>query len=205
VQAPGRVDDHDVAALRGRGLDAVAGDRDGIAARAAVEDRHVDLAPERLELLDGRRALQVAGHERGLHALLDEQVRELARGGRLARALQAAEQDHGRRLGRERELGAGRAEQLRELLVDDLHDLLAGRQAPEHLLADRALAHCADERLDDAEVDVGLEQGEADLAHRAIDVLLAERAARAEVAEGGLQFVGKRLEHAGRMVAARGR
>ena len=57
----------------------------------------------------------------------------------------------------------------------------------------------------DAEVDVGLEQREADLPHGAIDVLGAERAARAEVAERGLQFVGEGLEHAGRMVAARGR
>ena len=134
-------------------------------------------------------------------ALLGEQVRELAGGGRLARALQAAEQDHGRRLGREGELRARRAEQLGQLLVDDLDDLLAGRQAREHLLADGALAHRGDERLDDAEVDVGLEQGEPDLAHRAIDVVLAQRSARAEVAERGLQFVGKRLEHAARMVA----
>ena len=95
-----------------------------------------------------------------------------------------------------------RAEQLGELLVDDLHDLLARRQAREHLLADGALAHGGDERLDDAEVDVGLEQREADLAHRAIDVLGAERAAGAQIAERCLQFVGERLEHEGRMVAA---
>ena len=43
VQAAGGVDDHDVAALRGRRLDAVARDRDRVAAGAAVEDRHVDL------------------------------------------------------------------------------------------------------------------------------------------------------------------
>ena len=182
-------------------LDAVARDGDRIAAGAALEDGHVDLPAERLELLDGGRALQVAGHERGLQALLDEQVRELAGGRRLARSLQAAEQDHGRRLGGERELRARRSEQLGQLLVDDLDDLLAGRQARQHLLADGALAHGGDERLDDAEVDVGLEQGEPDLAHRAIDVFLAQRSARAQVAQGGLQFVRKRLEHAGRMVA----
>ena len=138
VQAAGGVDDHDVAALRGRGLDAVARDRDRIAARAALEDRHVDLPAERLELLDGGGALQVAGHERRLQALLGEQVRELAGRGRLARALQAAEQDHRRRLGGHRELRAGRAEQLGELLVDDLHDLLAGRQARERPPARRS-------------------------------------------------------------------
>ena len=41
--------------------------------------------------------------------------------------------------------------------------------------AERALAHVRDELLDDVEVDVGLEQREADLAHRARDRLLVER------------------------------
>ena len=196
MQPAGRVHDHDVAALRGRRLDAVARDGDRVAARAALEHGHVDLASERLELLDRGRALQVAGHERGLQALLDEQVRELAGGRRLAGALQAAEEDDGRRLGGERELRARGSEQLGQLLVDDLHDLLAGCQAREHLLADRALAHGGDERLDHAEVDVGLEQGEPDLAHRPIDVFLAQGSTRAQVAQRGLQLVGKRLEHA---------
>ena len=44
VQPAGGVDDHDVAALRGRRLDAVARDGHGVAAGAALEDGHVDLA-----------------------------------------------------------------------------------------------------------------------------------------------------------------
>ena len=55
--------------------------------------------------------------------------------------------------------------------------------------AERALADRGDEVLDDAEVDVGLEQREADLAHRTGDRLLVEAAAAAEVAEGGLEPV----------------
>ena len=117
-------------------LDAPARDVDRVAAGAALEDRHVDLAAERLELLDGGRALQVAGHERRLQALLRQQPRELAGGRRLARALQAAEQDDRRRLGGERRASSpARAEQRRQLLVDDLHDLLAGRQARQHVRA----------------------------------------------------------------------
>ena len=45
------------------------------------------------------------------------------------------------------------------------------------------------EGFDDFEVDVGLEQGEADLAHRRVDVGLAQLAARADVGEGRLQAV----------------
>ena len=60
-----------------------------------------------------------------------------------------------------------------ELVVDDLHDLLAGVQALEDLRPDRLLADAGDEVLDDLEVDVGLEQAQADLAHRGVDVRLA--------------------------------
>ena len=79
--------------------------------------------------------------------------------------------------------------------MDDLHDLLAGGDRLHHLFAERSLAHLRDEVLDDLEVDVGLEQREADLAHRAGDRLLVEPAAAAEVAERGLELVGKRVEH----------
>ncbi len=79
--------------------------------------------------------------------------------------------------------------------MDDLHDLLARREALQHLLAERALAHAGDEVADDLEVDVGLEEREPDLAHRTRDRLLVERAALAEVAERGAELVGKSVEH----------
>ena len=63
------------------------------------------------------------------------------------------------------------------------------------VLAMRPLAHALDEFLDDPEVDVGLEQREPDLAHRARDRLLVERAALADVAERRLELVGQRFEH----------
>src|SRR5207247_1053247 len=80
------------------------------------------------------------GDEARLAALLAQQQRELRGGGRLARALQPSKQDHGRRPSGEGELGATRAHQRRQLVVDDLHDLLAGRDALQHLLAKRPRA-----------------------------------------------------------------
>ena len=71
--------------------------------------------------------------------------------------------------------------------MHDLHDLLAGRQALLHLLADRALADRLDEVLDDLEVDVRLEQRKADLPHRARDRFVVERSPLAEVAERALE------------------
>ena len=116
-------------------------------------------------------------------------VGELRAGGRLARALQAGHQDHGRPVRREGEVAAGAAHQRRQLLVDDLHHLLPGVEALEHVGAEAALLQRRRERFDDLEVDVGLEQGEADLPHRRVDVALVERAPVADVGEGRLQAV----------------
>src|SRR5262249_54506827 len=151
------------------------------------EHGNLDLLAELLELVDRGRALQVGGDQPRLAALLAQQQRELRGGGRLAGALEAREQDD-RELA-EREARLALAHQGRELLVDDLHDLLAGGQALEDLLAERFLADARDEIPDDGEVDVGFEQREADLAHRARDRLLVELPLLPEVAEGALELV----------------
>ena len=65
----------------------------------------------------------------------------------------------------------------------------------EHVLPERALLHRRGELLDDLEVHVGLEQGEAHLAHGLVDVVLGQLAARADIAEGGLKPVGEGVEH----------
>ena len=79
--------------------------------------------------------------------------------------------------------------------MDDLHDLLAGREALQHLLAECALAHMGDEVTNDGEVDVGFEQREANLAHGTRDRFLVELSLLAKVAEGPLQLVGQAVEH----------
>ena len=58
----------------------------------------------------------------------------------------------------------GVAEEREQLVADDLDDLLAGRQALQDRLVHRAVADAIDERLDDLEVDVRLEQRQTDLA-----------------------------------------
>src|SRR5207237_865024 len=131
-------------------------------AEASLIGRPVTARTERAELdelVDRRGPLQVGGDEGGLPSLLLEQERELAGDGRLARALQAREQDRRRRPRREREARVRRTQELGQLLVHDLDDLLAGREALPHVLAERALADVGDELLDDTEVDVRLEQG----------------------------------------------
>src|SRR5262245_16647559 len=185
VQAAGGVEDDRVGVEL---FDPVADDRDRIAAVFAVHG-NLDLLAELLELVDRRRALQVGGDEAGLPPFLPQQQRELRGGRRLARALEPGEQDHRGRPTGEGELRAAGAHQGRQLVVDDLHDLLARRDALQDLLTERPLPDLSNEVLDDLEVDVGLEQGEPDLAHRARNRLLVELSAPAEITEGALEPV----------------
>ena len=75
-----------------------------------------------------------------------------------------------------------------QLLVDDLDDLLARVELADHLGAEAALLDRGGELLDDLEVDVGLEQRQADLAHRGVDVLLGQRAVAADAASVAWSF-----------------
>src|SRR5262249_25335183 len=128
-----------------------------------------------------------------------EQLRELGGGRRLARALQAGHQDHGGRTRRERDPRRLAAHQRGQLLVDDLDDLLARGELLEDLDPERPLLDRRRELLDDLEVDVGLEQREADLAHRLVDVILRQRTALADSRERALQLLRQRIEHSERL------
>ena len=80
------------------------------------------------------------------------------------------------------------AEDVDELVVDDLDDLLGGERAVATCVAEGAGADVLDEFGDDVEVDVGLEEGEADLAEGVGDVLVGDGALAAEVFEGALEL-----------------
>ena len=146
------------------------------------------------QLLDRRRALEVAGHQQRGAAAAAQPQRELARGGGLARALQAAEEDDGG-ASRQLELAAALAEERDQLVAHHLEHLLIGGQAAEDLGAERLLLHPVDERLHHLEVDVRLEQRHADLAGGGGDVLLADAPLGAEIAEDALETLLQAFEH----------
>ncbi len=127
-----------VAALRARLLETGLRDGDRIL-RAPVEiDRDLDLPAELLELVDRGRPLEVAGDERRrLVVLLAQVQRELRRRGRLSRALAGRRAGSPSAVGRRTRASSSPPHQLGQLLVDDLHDLLARRQALQHLGAER--------------------------------------------------------------------
>jgi hypothetical protein len=73
--------------------------------------------------------------------------------------------------------------------VDDLYDLFGGAEGGGDLFAHGAGADVLDELGDDGQVDVGLEEGEADLAEGVGDVLVGDGALAAEGLEGSLELV----------------
>ena len=137
----------------------------------------------------------------GRFALASEQEPELRGCRRLARALQPGEQDHGRRAAECEPRVAG-AHQRGQLLVDDLHDLLARGEAPQDVLAERAFLDRGSEVARDLEVHVRLEQREPDLAHRLRDGVLVETAAATETAERRLELV-QRVSNTARKCTSR--
>ena len=79
--------------------------------------------------------------------------------------------------------------------MDDTDDLLRGGEAAQHILADGALLHAGDELLDELEVDIGLEQRLAHLAHGVGDVFFGELALAAEPAKDLVEALLQTLEH----------
>ena len=82
-----------------------------------------------------------------------------------------------------------------ELIMDDLDDLLAGRDALQDLLARALGLDPLDELPGYLEMHVGREEGGADLAQRRGHVLLGELADTAQVSQCGGQFIGQGIKH----------
>ena len=184
-ETAGGVVDDDVAAELPRLALRLRADVDRRRARD-VEDRDVDALAEHLELLHRRRTLHVGSDEqRLLVLLLLEVARELRARRRLSGALEADHHDAGRPLVGEHDRRAVRGRhEVDELVVADLGELVAGGDVDglavlalrldAHDLAERFLLHAREERLHDAELDIGLEEAEPHLSERGIDVLLCE-------------------------------
>ena len=197
VQPAGRVENHHVGAgllgLLHRGL----AQGHGVVRVQIGVDRQAELLAEHLQLLDGRGPLQVGGHEHRLAAALLNRAAELAAGGRLARALQAAEHQH-RDVAAEVQRMVDRAHQVDQFLMDDVDELLGRVERLQHRLADGLLAHPAHEVLDHRQADVGLQQGPLDQLQAVAHVRLGELAASAQGSQRRTQVFLQRFEHDGR-------
>ena len=91
-----------------------------------------------------------------------------------------------------------------KLLMDYLDHLLARGDALQHLAAHGPLLDPVDQFPCDTEVDVGLQEGQADLAERLVHVPFGEAAAVAQAVEDRGELIGQGIEHAS-IVAQSGR
>ena len=141
---------------RGR-VDAAAGDVDDRRPGRRAVDGDVERPAERLELVGGGRPVRVGGTSSGRRPCLTRLASfaadvVLPEPCRPTRAMTAG-------LPLRWNVRSPALSRADELVVDDLHDLLAGVQAPRTSAPTAFLADARDEVLDDLEVDVGLEQG----------------------------------------------
>ena len=127
VQAAGGVDDQHVLAVIPGVLDGFLGGFDG-ALGALFKHRHAHLLTHHLQLLDSGGAVNIAGGQQGLFALLGEITRQLGGHGGFTGALQAAEHVDRRHRRRPGQLGVAAAHERGQLFVDNFDDLLPGVQ-----------------------------------------------------------------------------
>ncbi len=201
VEAAGGVDDEGVAGedagfatrFAGQAFDKFGAG--GLIVELAFVEAGFDGLGDDLELLARGGAVDVDGDEHGAMAAFFEPGSQLAAGCGFAGALQAGHQDDGGRLRGEFEAGSVAAEEFDQLVADDLDDLLGGRERGKHLGANGFGADVLDEFVDDVEIDVGIEHGDADLFEGLIHVFFRESALAPEGLEGSLQLFCKVLKH----------
>src|SRR3546814_10727099 len=79
--------------------------------------------------------------------------------------------------------------------MDDRHDLLAGRDRANHLLADSLLGDLVDKAAGDRKRDIGLQQRHAHFAHRLADIGFRERTTPTQAVEHAAKPVAQALKH----------
>ena len=208
AQTAGGVHDDDVVTISACLLDTGAGHGHRVAHAVAGFGRphvHPGALGDDAQLRDGVGALEVGGHQQDALALVAQPAAELPGQGGLTGALETGEHDdRGAAVGPV-DLPGLAAQDLDELLVDDLDDLLTRVEGLGTGGVDRLLAYSGGEGTYHGQGDVGLEEGTADLGDRGVDVGLGETTFAAQLVEGGGDAIGEVAEHAMVLPGAVGR
>ncbi len=195
VQAAGGVDDDHVAAGVPRFDEGAAGARERVEIAGRIVDAHAGLGADDGELFDGGRTADVGGDDDRVPALPGQHPGQLAGGRGLARPLEAEHQDDLGHRPADAQPALGVAEQAEQFVADDLDDVLTGAEAGLDGRVAGLVADPIDKRLDHLEVDVGLDQGHADLAQHAFGRLRGEADLAAQRLENVLESGAQGVEH----------
>ena len=153
-----------------------------------LEYRDSQLRTHDLQLLDCSRTVNIAGNKQRALALLFEKTCELCTVGGFTCALQADEHDNRRRFGRNGNALIFTAHQRDQLFINDLDDHLCRGQTLHHILTDAAFGNGFDKVLNNLVADVSFQKGEANLAHRFLDVGFRQATLAAKLLKRGIQF-----------------
>ena len=194
VQSAGRIEDHHLDAA-GLGLaDGGLAEGHRVLGGQVGIDGNAELLAQDLQLLDGGRTLQVGGDEHRLAAALLEHPAQLAAGGRLAGALQAAKHQDGQvRLEVQRVVH--RAHQVDQLLMDDGDELVRRVQRLEDRFAHGLIGDPGDEILGDVDADVGFQQRPLHQGEPFAHIRLGQASASAERLDGRRDVFLQGFEH----------
>ncbi len=80
--------------------------------------------------------------------------------------------------------------------MDDTDQRLSWREATEHLLSDRLVPDPGDENFHHRKRDIGLQQRDADVAQRVLDIGLGQARLAAQRLDDTGKAAGKAIEHA---------
>ncbi len=112
---------------------------------------------QNLQLLDGCRAVYVAGHQEWAAALFDQSFTQFGDSGGFACPLQAHRHKHGRVARGKIELAFRTTHQSRHFIMHNFYDLLTRGQALQDFLPYGPLFNPADKILDYFKVDIGFQ------------------------------------------------
>ena len=182
------------------------GDHERRFARECARESRTNLRRQGLQLQNRGRPIHIGADQQHFFALfLDQPTRELARRRRLARTLQAGEHHDHRALRTQIQAGTRLAHELGQLLMDDLDEGLAGRQALDDFGADRASLDRLRKTLDDGQSHVSIEQGKPNLPHGIGNIIVRESPAARERTQRLAESCRQLIKHGAYYRGLRGR
>jgi DNA-binding response OmpR family regulator len=137
---------------------------------ATIQSNTKTLVTQDPKLLDGCGTVNICCNQEWAVPSFFIDTCQLARSCCLSRSLQTGQHDHGGGCGWETDLAVRGPHQIRELLLDNLDELLTRLDSLQHFLSGRLLLDAGKEVLYDLKRDVRLEQRHADLSQSLVDV-----------------------------------
>jgi len=186
--AAGGIEDEDGAILRLGPFQGILGDFYEVlfgGVRGVAGD--ADLIGKLGELVDGGGAVEVERDEEGAAAFLLQTEGELGGGGGLSGSIQPAEEDVAGGVEIDGRLVS--AEEVGELVLEDFDDLLAGLDRFYDVGSLGFDGDVGEEIFHHAELDIGLEEGEADVAECLGDIFVRDFSDAAEVTESFVEAI----------------